>query len=1020
MLPLALLVGAAAFMLAENTDVHFEDENLEMAIREEIGIPEGTIRKEDLEAVDTLDLSNSGIESLEGIENVITVRDLDLQGNRITDIGPLEELIYLENLNLRGNHIGDLSKLAGLERMTSLDIRDTGIEELDFVSDMRSLTDLNARGNDITSLAPLEHVSQLRVLNARNNHIKDISVLTNLEYLEDINLRNNQIEDFAPVFDLPHLTKRLYVSGNPGVNMEDFVPLFDQVENMDIDDPKLALLFNKDGGVYQEPQTVELNQLLGEEGTIRYTLDGSEPGEDNEKTKEYTGPIEIDETTVVKAKFYDRYGNPGEMVSNTYIIGENSNFPIVSISSDPAAFFSEATGIYAKGANYDEEAENPDETANYAQSGDLWEREATVEMYKPDGTEMIHQQAGVRLHGNTSRYYPKKSFRLYARADYSSENTFGYPIFESEEDKEYNRLLLRNSGNDWADSLFRDGFMQELIDGFDVEKQAFEPAQLYINGEYWGIYNLRERIDDDYFEYKYGILEENIDYLENNANVRIGDNRHYQNMLNYIEHNDITDPQVYAQVTEQMDINNFIDYNAAEIFMRNTDWPSNNNRYWREKPNGKWRWTIYDLDFGFGLVGGDQAYTHHTLDFATEAGNDSWPNEDWATFLLRNLLENKEFRSQFVGTFTHYLNTHFDAEKVTEKLDEFEAMYEPEMEKNIKRWEQPESMEDWKNSVSVMREFGSVRDNYVYAHLIDYFGLEGYADLTFQVEDGHSVEIYGEEVPAQNGEWTGRYLTDTPLEIRVDGEPAQLSRGHNDVAVDEEGHLTPHASADAEIELADNEGNVVGSIQVKGTTVEKQNVTLEAGEEWNWQEEVKTEGAYASFSNEDAGTVNDGRFTAEQAGSGLLTVHNEEDEVVGMVRMEVIDPADEARVYNDGHPAAKYEGSWQESTNEEHHEGTALFTETEGDTVKITFEGTGIRWFGYKGVTQGVAEVSMDGETEKVDTFADEASFNTEIYAVEGLEEGQHTLTITAAGEQNKNATNQRLHIDSFEVLKGE
>ncbi|MFB4166106.1 CotH kinase family protein [Alteribacillus sp. JSM 102045] len=1017
LIPIAVVIGIIAFIFADNSSVDFADENLEMAVREALDQPEGLIRQEDLQKVDAIDLSYSSIESLEGIEKLITVRDLDLEGNRIEDLEPLEDLIYLEDLNLRGNHVENVSALEKMERMRTLDLRETGIDDLEAISHMTALQDLNVRGNNISSIEPIKDMVELRKLNVRNNHIEDISVLSGLNNLEDLNLRHNVIQDFSPVFHLPHLTERLFVEGNPGVNMKDFLPLFEQVDDMDIDKPELAIVFNQDGGFYESPQMVELEQLMEEEeGTIRYTTDGSEP---DEESKEYTEPLEVDETTVIKAKFYDQYGNAGEMVSNTYIIGEESTFPIVSIAGNPDDFFGEANGIYTEGANYDEDAENPDETANYAQSGDQWEREVSVEMYKPDGTNMIHQQAGVRLHGNTSRYYPKKSFRLYGRSDYDSENTFSYPIFESEDDSEYNRLLLRNSGNDWDETVFRDAFMQELISGFDVEKQAFEPANLYLNGEYWGIYNLRERIDKHYFEYKFGILEEDLEYLENNANVREGDNRHYQKMLSYIEHNDITDPQVYAQVKEQMDINNFIDYNIAEIYTRNTDWPANNNRYWREKPNGKWRWTVFDLDFGFDLSGVSETAAHHTLDFATEEGNDSWPNPDWATFLLRTLLENEEFRAQFAGKFAHYLNTHFDDEIVIEKLAEFEAMYEPEMERNIERWGEPESMDKWKKNVDVMREFGQVRDDYMYAHLFDYFDLEGYADLTFNVDGEHDIEVYGESVPLEDDAWKGTYAAGIPLEIRVDGKPAQLSsQDDSSSSIDEKGRLIPDASGKAEVELADNEGEAVGTIQVQGTAVQKETLTIEAGNEWNWADEMNTDGEYASISDSDIGEVDGETFNAEGAGEGLLTIHKENDEVTAMVRLEIVDPADEEQVYNEDHPAVKYEGSWQESTNEDHHEGTALFSETTGDKIEITFEGTGIRWFGYEGVTQGIAEIEVDGEKTEVDTFAEEPAFNTELYSIEGLEDDMHTLTITVTGDTQEDAVNHRVHIDSFEVLQ--
>ncbi|WP_240374358.1 CotH kinase family protein [Bacillus piscicola] len=1015
LIPIALAIGIVAFYISNESDVHFMDENLELAVREALDKKKGTLRREDLQQIDSLDLSHRGIESLEGLEDFVTLRDLNLEGNRIDNIEPLADLVYLEHLNLRDNPIKKVDALQPLKRMQTLDIRDTRIKDVEPLSELVLLTDLNIRGNRIESLQPLANMEQLRVLNARNNNIKNINVLRKLTKLEDVNLRNNRIEDFSPILSLPHLHKRLYVTGNPGVDLEDFVPLYDQIEKMDIDAPDLAVVFNKKGGQYESPQTIQLRQLIGAEGTIRYTLDGSEP---SEESREYTKPITVKKPTVIKAKFFDRYGNPGQTKGNTYVIGEKSTIPVVSISADPEHFFNEATGIYAQGSQYDESAETPEETANYAQSGDFWEREASVEIYAPDGTNMIHQQAGVRVHGNTSRYYPKKSFRLYARSDYSSENTFSYPLFPGEEENEYNRLLIRNSGNDWDETLFRDAFLQELLTGFDVEKQAFRPVNLYLNGKYWGVYNLRERIDKHYFEFKYGVKEENLEYLENNASVRVGDNRHYQKMLDYIEHNDITDPQVYAQVTEQMDMKNFIDYNIAEIYTRNLDWPANNNRYWREKPNGKWRWTIFDLDFGFGLKGVDETVAHHTLDFATAEGGQSWPNPDWATYLLRTLLKNEEFQAQFMGTFSHYLNTNFNEKRVTELLDEFEAMYEPEMAQNIKRWGEPESLEKWKKNIDVMRKFGKVRDDYMYAHLVDYFGLSGLTELTFSVEDGHRVQVYGEDVPVKDGTWTGTYTADTPLEVRVDGKPAILESASKKVDIKRQNRFSVSETGDAEITISDNSGEAIGTIQAVGIPIPKDTIRLRTGEKLNWTKKVSKEGAYASISNPALGKIEKGTFTAEKAGEGLLTIHNKKDEVIAMARLHLIDPATEPRVYNDGHPAAQYAGTWEESANDRHFEGTASFSETAGDTITISFEGTGIHWYGYTGPTQGIAAVEIDGKQTEVDTFSEEAAFHKDIFTADGLTDEEHTLTITVTGKKNEKSLGERIHLDSFEVLK--
>ena len=270
------------------------------------------------------------------------------------------------------------------------------------------------------------------------------------------------------------------------------------------------------------------------------------------------------------------------------------------------------------------------------------------------------------------------------------------------------------------------------------------------------------------------------------------------------------------------------------------------------------------------------------LNYATGIG-ELGQNElaEGSTFLLGELMKNETFRTIFAGRFAHYLNTIFSEEVLHEKLAVFEELYEPEMARNIARWQTPASMEQWRLEVQEMREFGAVRDDYVFAHLLDYFDLAGYADLDFKVEKGHTIKLYDKEVPLKDGSWTGRYLTGLPVRITVDGSPARLEVREGPASVNEEGELVIEGAGEAVISIQSEDGEGVGEIRVKAADVAQGETSLQPGQTLDWPSAIG-KGTYATVSNPMIAGVSGNTFTAESGGKVLLTVHNKNDQVTAM------------------------------------------------------------------------------------------------------------------------------------------
>ncbi|HDS85217.1 MAG TPA: DUF1080 domain-containing protein, partial [Phycisphaerales bacterium] len=494
--------------------------------------------------------------------------------------------------------------------------------------------------------------------------------------------------------------------------------------------------------------------------------------------------------SVIRARTYRDGYIPSETVTSTYFLDVAApphTLPVVNLTFQEPDLFGYENGIYVAGQNRDLFG-----TPTYELKGSLWERPAHLTLFDPEGTVVLAQDIGVRIHGGWTRNFPQKALRLYARTGYG-KGEFDYPIFPEHDVEVFKRLILRNSGNDNAQTFFRDAMMQALVSHLPIDTQAYQPATVYFNGQYWGVHNFRERFDKYYLHYKYGVDPEELDILEFLAHIRDhqvkrGDALHYDQTLDYIEANGLSDPAHYAYIQTRIDTDNFIDNNVCQIYFNNTDWPGNNNDWWRKRTDayepdapyghdGRWRWMLFDTDFGFGHSGG---YTNNTLAYAT-AVSDAWNNPQWATYLLRKLLENETFKTDFINRYADLLNTAFLPERVVDVIDRMQAAIAAEMPNHIARWGRPGSINDWNNQVNVMRNFANQRPGYARTHLRDYFGLGQDRQLTLDVSDSEQGFIrvnrtdINARTPGVNPEspypWSGLYFEDVPITITAVAEP---------------------------------------------------------------------------------------------------------------------------------------------------------------------------------------------------------------------------------------------------------
>lgn len=513
------------------------------------------------------------------------------------------------------------------------------------------------------------------------------------------------------------------------------------------------------GGFYATPRGIFLStDTPGAQ--IYYSTDGSEP---DQNSTLYTSLIAVAQNTCLRARAYAAGMIPSPIATHTYFINEPQNLPVISLSTNPSNFWDQDSGIYVMGPNA--EPGFPHFGANFWQD---WERPIHIEYFDSAGQPAFKMNAGVKIFGGWSRGNPQKSLALYARGKYGA-NEIAYKLFSGEKDIDsFEAVILRNSGNDWNQSMIRDAFMTHLAGNSGVDYQAYQPVVVYLNGEYWGIHNLREKLNEHFIADNNNTQPDQISILENNGDIVHGENDHYLALLDFLNSHSLTDPANYQQVAAMIDIDNFISYQAVEIYCDNTDWPGNNIKFWRENsPGARWRWIAYDFDFGFGIFNAN-AYQNNTLEFATEPNGPSWPNPPWSTLLLRKLLENSEFKNKFITRYADLINSVLAGNRVYNLVAKFEQGISAEIGRHLNRW--GGNISTWNSHIQISKQFAALRPSYARAHILGKFGLSGAASLNLNTNDPNGM-IEVNTIAVAEFPWAGVYFKQVPVKLTAVPQP---------------------------------------------------------------------------------------------------------------------------------------------------------------------------------------------------------------------------------------------------------
>jgi len=471
-----------------------------------------------------------------------------------------------------------------------------------------------------------------------------------------------------------------------------------------------APVFSKEGGFYNGSTMLELS-VTEEDTNIYYTLDGSIPtqesmwyvepllienrssepnnlsartGISNSKWYQYVPEGPVDKITVVRAVAIDKDGNRSDVVTHSYFVdiqdtSAYQNLAMVSLTTDPDYFFNEETGLYVMGKEYEKlltQAEGDPEKVsiqpNYEQSGKCSERDASIEIYDANRNVLLKQNVGVRIHGNSTRNMSQKSFSIYARELYDGSTVFKSDVFRQENN--YHKFMLVT---DYDETKTKQQLHAKLLEDRAVDTQKFIRANVFLNGEYWGVYWIAEVYNEEFVENYYGIPKEE---------VLIEDSAWPQELLEIVENKEqLSDEELYSKMIEKIDLQSCMDYYAAMVYIDHLDWFMQNTYMWKsitvseDNPyqDGKWRWMVYDTDAC------ENSYDSNTFQ---EGISLSWQEDP----IINTLMLSEDFRRQFVDNFIEMADTVFEEEHVRKVIDEVFGEYANAMDAQAARWS-----DDW-------------------------------------------------------------------------------------------------------------------------------------------------------------------------------------------------------------------------------------------------------------------------------------------------------------------------------------
>lgn len=534
------------------------------------------------------------------------------------------------------------------------------------------------------------------------------------------------------------------------------------------------------GGFFIGDTEIQI-EWTAENSNIFYTIDGTIPTQSDELFNSFI----VQGTTTARFRAFKEGYLPSKTVTHTYFDESAINsLPVISIVTDPEHFFDDETGIYVLG----NEATDwfPFWGANWwsdcphsnmrAYGCDNWERPIHIEFFEPNGSLGFGLDAGVRIHGHWMRGLPQKCLAVIARGQYGSDK-IEHQIFPNIPLNEFKSILIRQSGNDWSSTMIRDGIGAVMARKIDLDYQEHRQAIVYINGEYWGIHNVREKINEHYISDHHNVDLDNLDLVENSYGTwaNYGSTDNWFELIDFLSSSDLSIDSNYQALQDWVDIQEWINYLVIELYAANNDWIGGNYKRWYNN-DGKWRFILNDLDAGFNQYPEEYNPPDENI-FDNESLSGSGPDQIGSFIEYHSMMTNPDFRRKFINTFADLFNTLFEPNNFSSIVDSLKEVIEPEMPAHINRWANTcpycpanwigdgiNSMDEWYEELDRLYEYTTVRNQVGWHHILGEFDLDGFVYITLDANISQG-EIKINSINLPDYPWTGKYFQGNSITV---------------------------------------------------------------------------------------------------------------------------------------------------------------------------------------------------------------------------------------------------------------
>lgn len=525
-------------------------------------------------------------------------------------------------------------------------------------------------------------------------------------------------------------------------------------------------VFSVTAGFHTGPQLVTI-ESTAPGAIIHYTTNGATP-DYYASTSTGSVSLTVNTTQVIRARAYEPGKLTSPVVTHTFLINEETELPVVSISMNPEYLWDDNIGIYVQGTNGAQSVLEP----GYFNFYQDWERPTHIEFFEntPSPERVANLDAGMELHGFASRgsTYPHKGLRIKMDNRYG-DGILSWQVYRQIPRHEYSELVLRNGGcPDAYTTNIRDGFLQDLAQrNVDMDCQTYRPTLAFLNGVFWGMYRLCEKYDEDYFRTHYDYTLDDIDFIGEGSILEAGDWTHYDAMESFAASNTLPDDEAYAYLQTLMDVNEHINYWVFQIFIGNADWPEGNIKCWRPRiEGGRWRWMLIDNDYTFSYNYDTSYSVNHLL--RTTSTNDPNTRLYHNATLFRNLLTLSPYRNEYIQRAASYMNTFLSTDNLTNELTSLVDYLEPVMTRHVERWwTNGRSIFTWHEYLDDMYVFAQQRPTYMRQHIMDHFDLAGTYTLTLGATPEAQGSVLISHALMPSGWSTNIYFQDIPITLQA-------------------------------------------------------------------------------------------------------------------------------------------------------------------------------------------------------------------------------------------------------------